>query len=37
MGRNENLRKQEMVQGTLDMLILRTLLGGRHMGIRSRA
>ena len=32
MGRNENLRKQEMVQGTLDMLILRTLLGGPAHG-----
>jgi PadR family transcriptional regulator PadR len=32
MERNENLRKQEMVQGTLDMLILRTLLGGPAHG-----
>jgi PadR family transcriptional regulator PadR len=32
MGRNESLRKQEMVQGTLDMLILRTLLGGPAHG-----
>jgi len=32
MGRSENLRKQEMVQGTLDMLILRTLLGGPAHG-----
>jgi transcriptional regulator len=32
MGRNERLRKQEMVQGTLDMLILRTLLGGPAHG-----
>src|SRR2546423_15557467 len=32
MGRSETLRKQEMVQGTLDMLILRTLLPGPAHG-----
>jgi PadR family transcriptional regulator, regulatory protein PadR len=32
MARNENARKQEMVQGTLDMLILRTLLTGPAHG-----
>jgi PadR family transcriptional regulator, regulatory protein PadR len=32
MGRSENARKQEMVQGTMDMLILRTLLAGPAHG-----